>query len=170
MWIELVVLTCVMIVCTVQVDGKVKRSGIGVCRGRVDGLVSLDVPLHPASGDMAQLVTKPLVVSGDELVLNVNTGAGGMIRVEVLNTTGDALPLFSDPPTTDDWSSRDAKSSLHVEPVVTNSIAASVHWRALTNVNGGAVWRKYGLESLRGQQVKLRFHMVGAKLYSYSIL
>ena len=154
-----------------QVDGKAKRSGIGVCRGRVDGLVSLDVPLHPASGDidMALVVTKPLVVTGDELVLNVNTGAGGIIRVDVLNaTTGDALPLFSDPPTRDDGSSRrDAKSSLHVVPVVTNSIAASVHWRAQTT---NAQWRKYGLESLRGQQVKLRFHMVGAKLYSYSIL
>ena len=58
-----------------QVDGKVKRSGIGVCRGRLDGLVSLDAPLHPPSGNFSVVITKPLLVSGDSLVLNLNTGS-----------------------------------------------------------------------------------------------
>ena len=120
-----------------------------------------------------------LVVSGGELVLNVNTGAGGMIRVEVLNaTTNEPLPLFSNPRTDFSQShgrSRDdsgsVKQSPHVVPLVANSISASVQWRALTKVDGGAtVWQKYGLESLRGQQVKLRFRMVGTKLYSYSLV
>ena len=31
-------------------------------------------------------------------------------------------------------------------------------------------WQQYGLQALRGQQAKFRFLMLGAKLYSYSLL
>ena len=57
----------------------------------------LDSPLHPGGGNTSTAVTKPLAVTGDNLILNVNTGAGGFVRVEVLDSsTGEPISLFAD--------------------------------------------------------------------------
>jgi hypothetical protein len=122
------------------------------------------------SGNFSVAITKPLLVSGDDLVLNVNTGAGGVVRVEILNATDDPIPLFSD--STRDRGAFPYGDPLmnHPIPVVANSIAKTVQWHTLTKVGAKEVWQQYGLKTLRGQMVKLRFLMVGTKLYSYSFV
>jgi hypothetical protein len=150
-----------------KVDGKIKRSGIGMCRGRLDGLVSLNSPLHPPSGNVSVAITKPIVVSRTNLVLNVDTGAGGVIRVEVLNsTTSQPIPLFSDSVVDKGVFTINHENTI---PIVSNSVAKVVQWHTLIHVNGKHLRQQYGLEALRGQQVKFRFLMIGTKLYSYSL-
>ena len=66
------------------------REGIGLAIGRMDGFSALVAPLHSArggDGDGSQsqwLVTKPVAVSGTELLLNLDTGAQGVVLVEIL--------------------------------------------------------------------------------------
>ena len=150
-----------------KVHGPTKKSGIARCNGRLDGLMSLDSPLHPSDGNVSIAVTKPLTVSADDLFLNVNTGAGGVVRVEILNASDDTpLPLFSDSaPRKGGGRSENHQNTI---AIVTNSIAKKVQWHVLRSVNGVHTWETYGLQQLRGQKVKLRILMVGAKLYSYS--
>jgi hypothetical protein len=45
---------------------------------RLDGFVSLDAGFEPG-----QFTTPPMVFQGKELVLNVDTGGGGHVRVEI---------------------------------------------------------------------------------------
>ena len=150
-----------------KVDGKTKQSGIGMCRGRLDGLVSLTSPLHPPSGNVSVAITKPIVVSGTNLALNVDTGAGGVIRVEVLNSTSSQpIPLFSDSVIDKGVFTVNHENTV---PIVSNSVAKIVQWHTLIHLNGKHVRQQYGLEALHGQQVKFRFLMVGTKLYSYSL-
>ena len=67
---------------------------------RLDGFVSVQAPL---SG--GEFVTKPLIFTGDHLIMNYSTSAAGSIRVEVQDeagrpleglTLGDSIVLFGD--------------------------------------------------------------------------
>jgi len=53
---------------------------------RTDGFVSLHAPYNGG-----QFITKPLVFSGDELVVNAETGETGSIRVEIQDAVGRPL-------------------------------------------------------------------------------
>jgi len=57
---------------------------------RVDGFVSVHAP---ASG--GELVTKPLIFEGRELVVNFATAASGGIRVEIRDAGGNPIPGFT---------------------------------------------------------------------------
>ena len=57
---------------------------------RVDGFVSV----RARSGG-GELVTRPLVFSGSELVLNLSTSAAGSVRIEIQDPTGRAIPGFA---------------------------------------------------------------------------
>lgn len=106
---------------------------------RLDGFVSAD-----AAYQGGELTTVPLTFQGSRLELNIDTGALGEARVELLDAAGRTIPGFS----------RDA-----AVPVIGNSVARRVRW------NGDPA-----LGELAGKPVSLRFHLRAAKLYAFQFV
>lgn len=102
---------------------------------RLDGLASVHAPY--AGGEM---LTKPLIVGGRELVLNYATSAPGEIRVELQEPDGEPIPGYS---------------LLDGAPIVGDSVAQTVTWKLKTD-----------LSALVGKPVRIRFVMKDADLYS----
>lgn len=103
---------------------------------RVDGFVSLD---FDAAG--GRCVTASVKVDGPRLLLNVDTGALGQLRVGLLDAEGKPISGFS----TDDC-----------KVLRTNSTCAEVGWTAASD-----------LTALKGRDVRLTFIGSRAKLYSF---
>lgn len=101
---------------------------------RMDGFVSIEAPL---SG--GEILTKPLVFEGAELVLNFATSAAGNIRVEVQSPDGQPVQGFA----LDDC-----------YEIFGDALARPV------------VWKEAAIGALAGQPVRLRFVMSDADLYS----
>ncbi len=103
---------------------------------RTDGIVSVHAPY--AGGE---LVTKPIVFTGDELVVNCSTSAAGDIRVEILDA--DSRPI-------EGYTQADADGFFG------DSIDHSLTWNGKTDVS-----------PLAGKPIRLRFLLQDADLYSY---
>jgi hypothetical protein len=103
---------------------------------RVDGFVSLD--FESAGG---QCVTAPVKVDGARLLLNVDTGALGQLRVGLQDAEGKPISGFS---------ADDCKL------IRTNSTRAEVSWAGSDD-----------LAALKGRKVRLTFTGSRAKLYSF---
>ena len=102
---------------------------------RIDGFVSLNAPL---SG--GEIVTKPIVFDGTELVLNFSTSAAGNIRIEIQDPGGQPVEGFS------------------IEE------APEIFGDTLERV---APWKDgRDLAGLSGKPVRLRFVLSDADLYS----
>lgn len=102
---------------------------------RTDGFVSLNAPY--AGGECT---TKPIVFSGDEMVINASTGAAGSILVEVQDVAGTPLEHYR----LEDCSEFYGDEIAHV-----------VRWNEGSDVT-----------SLAGTAMRLRFVMRDADLYS----
>ena len=102
---------------------------------RIDGFVSVQAPL---SG--GELVTKPIVFEGKELVVNFSTGAAGSILVEMQQADGKPIPGYA---------LSDAEETFGDE------LARVVWWK------GGA-----DVSKLAGLPVRLRFVLKDADLYA----
>lgn len=102
---------------------------------RLDGFVSVNAPFKGG-----ELVTKPLLFNGEQLVLNFSTSAAGDIYVEILDEKNNPIPGFT---------------MEECEPVFGDSVDRVVKWQ------GGA-----DVSSLAGNPVKLRFKMKDADLFS----
>ena len=102
---------------------------------RLDGFASVNAPY--AGGEM---LTKPIVVTGETLVLNCATSAQGGVRVEVQTAEGEPWPGFT---------------LMEADEFVGDSIATTVKWKS------GA-----SLSSLLGKTVRLHFVMSDADIYS----
>jgi hypothetical protein len=102
---------------------------------RVDGFASVNAPL-----DGGEMITRPLRFSGAELQINYSTSAAGLVRVEIQDADGKAIPGF----TLD-----------QCEPIYGDEIARTVKWK------GGA-----SLKILAGKPVRLRFAMSDADLFA----
>lgn len=102
---------------------------------RLDGFVSAN-----AGHDGAEIVTKPLVFSGDHLELNVDCSAGGHLNAELLSADGQTLPGFT---------------LAECDRVYHNNIRKTVSWKG-----------KSSLAALAGQPVRLRLMMRDCKLYA----
>jgi len=103
---------------------------------RTDGFVAAT-----AGARAGELVTKPFVYSGKELVVNYSTSAGGSLRMEVLHEDGTALP------------------GLRLEEcaeIIGDEIERVVRWKTESR-----------LGELAGRPVRLRFVMVECDLYSF---
>lgn len=102
---------------------------------RFDGFVSVQ-----ASAAGGQLITKPLRFAGIKLTINAATTAEGRIRVEIQDTTGQAIDGFA---------------LADCQPFSGDAIEHPVTWI------GGA-----DIGSLAGKPVRLRFECQDADLYS----
>ena len=106
---------------------------------RLDGFISAD-----AAYTGGELTTRPLTFTGDRLQLNVDTGAGGVARVEIQDESGRPLPGFA---------------ASDADEINGNYIRIQPTW------NG-----KPDVASLAGRPVRLRFLMRDTKLYSFRFL
>jgi hypothetical protein len=104
---------------------------------RLDGFVSAN---FDAQG--GHCTTAPVRVTGPRLLLNVDTGALGDLRVALLDAQGKALPGFS----TEDCL-----------PVHTNATSAAVRWKERTEITG-----------LVGQEIRLAFSGSRTRLFSFT--
>ena len=86
------------------------------------------------------MTTKPLRFSGEKLVLNYWTSAGGIIRVELLDEAGKPLPGYA---------------AGDCQKIIGNEIRRVVSWGDKAN-----------LSELVGKPVRLRFRIIDADLYS----
>lgn len=109
---------------------------------RMDGFVSANAG-YPGG----ELVTKPVIFSGNRMYLNYATSGAGSIRIEFQNEKGQALPGFS----------------LEESPVLYGD-----------EIDGEVVWPRPDtrtdrapLRRISGQAVKIRFVMRDADLYAF---
>lgn len=102
---------------------------------RMDGFASVHVGADPG-----ELRTRPLRFAGKELVINYATSAGGSLRVELQDKSGDPISGFA---------LSDCRS------LVGDSIEQTVHWSKGSDVS-----------SLASQPLRLRFVMQEADLFA----
>tara|TARA_B100001123_G_scaffold414821_1_gene514724 strand:- start:2451 stop:2915 length:465 start_codon:yes stop_codon:yes gene_type:complete len=114
-------------------------SGIGRAVLRLDGFMSAD-----AGYEGGEIVTPPVQLAGNRLELNVNTGGGGSVRVEMQDENG--LPL-------DGYTLADASY------VCGNSVRMPVRWG-----------EQDGVGTLAGRPVKIRFVLRDCKFYAFQFL
>lgn len=114
---------------------------VGLATWRRDGFVSLSNASLPGLGDAGEVTTKPLDIDGDSIHVNAVVHHGGSLTVEVLDADGEPVPGLT---------ANDAT------PITGDRLAAQVKWTSTTS-----------LDDLAGQQIRLRFHLVNADLYSY---
>ena len=102
---------------------------------RTDGFASVHVGADPG-----EMLTRPLRFAGKELVINYSTSAGGSVRVELQDESGQPIP---------DFTLADSRS------LVGDAIEQQVSWK-----KGSAV------SSLAGQTVRMKFVMQDADLFA----
>ncbi|MCX7423103.1 MAG: hypothetical protein NT013_26700 [Planctomycetia bacterium] len=102
---------------------------------RTDGFASVHV-----GADVGELLTRPLRFTGKELVINYSTSAGGSVRFEVQDESGQPIPGFT---------LADSRN------LVGDAIEQPVSWKQGSDVS-----------SLSSQTVRLRFVMQEADLFS----
>ena len=102
---------------------------------RIDGFVAVNAPL--AGGEM---VTKPLLFSGDNLIINYSTSAAGSIQVEIQDAQGEPIEGYT---------------LADCPEIIGDQIEHVVTWKDQSD-----------LKSLAGKPVRLRFNLKDADLYS----
>lgn len=102
---------------------------------RTDGFVSVHAPYRGG-----EWISRPLIFSGRDLVLNFSTGAAGSLKVELQRESGEPIPGFT---------------LAEAVEQVGDEIERVISWK------DGA-----HLEAFSGQPVRLRFVMKDADLYS----
>ncbi|MFB9444744.1 hypothetical protein Dvina_46085 [Dactylosporangium vinaceum] len=112
--------------------GPGQTAKIGLATWRRDGFVSL----RNAGDEPGTVTTKPVSFTGSALHLNTAVMSGGLVKVEVLNSSGTVVATAN--------------------PVTGDQLDATVTWASGVS-----------LSSLAGQQVRFRFTVDGADLYSY---
>jgi len=103
---------------------------------RLDGFVSAR-----AAYTGGELITKPVVFAGSSLQLNVDTSAGGTVKVEMLDASGKPIDGFTE-------ADSDEINGNHIRVFVT--------WRGRPDVG-----------ALAGKPVRLRFVMRDTDLYAF---
>lgn len=107
---------------------------VGLATLRLDGFVSVE------AGTEGALITKPLIILGDTLVVNANA-EGGSLVVEVVDSQGKVVAGFA------------AEDCI---PITTDSVRHIVIWKE--NID---------CHLLQDRPIRLRFHLKQSKLYSF---
>ena len=102
---------------------------------RIDGFVSVNAPL--AGGE---IVTKPLLFSGDNLIINYSTSAAGSIQIEIQDAQGQPINGYT---------------LADCPEIIGDELEHVVTWKDQSD-----------LKSLAGKPVRLRFNLKDADLYS----
>jgi hypothetical protein len=102
---------------------------------RTDGFSSINAPYQGA-----EVLTKPLIFSGQHLIINFATSAAGSIKIEIQDDLGEPVPGYS---------------LADAHEIIGDDIARVVSWK------GSSV-----VEALAGKAVRLRIRMKDADLYS----
>lgn len=127
-----------------------EEAGIGRAVLRRDGFISAD-----AAYTGGELTTRPLVFEGSKLQLNMDSGAGGTLQVEIQDQAGNPIPGFA---------LEDA------DEINGNFLQVPARWRAEVI---GKMRRAEGdpdVGTLAGRPVRLRFVMRDARLYSFQFV
>ncbi len=103
---------------------------------RTDGFVSINAPF--AGGE---IVTRPLVFSGQQLNVNYATSAAGSLRIEIQGFAGETIPGFS---------------LADSAELVGDRVEHTVRWNNTSD-----------LSKITGQPVRLRFVLKDADLYAF---
>jgi hypothetical protein len=117
----------------------VEVTGIFRAVSRLDGFISADAPYQGGA-----LVTPPIVFTGKKLELNLDTSAGGVVRVEVQSADGKPL---------DGYTLADA------DDLNGNSVRMPVRF------NGDS-----DMGRLAGTPIRLSFQMYDCKLYAFQFV
>ena len=105
---------------------------------RLDGFVSVNAPYQGG-----QLITKPIICTGDNLAINYSTSAIGSITVELQEVHGSPIPGF------------ELENSMHI---FGDHIERTVRWKNVKN-----------LAEIRNRPIRIRFVMEkSADIYSLS--
>ena len=124
--------------------------GIGRAVLRLDGFISAD-----ADYTGGELTTRPLVFAGNRLQLNLDTGSGGSVRVELLDEDGIPIPGF------------ELKSEFEDVEIEGNHVRVLAQWPRVVD---GARRLTSDVSELAGRPVRLRFVMRNARLYSFQFI
>jgi hypothetical protein len=103
---------------------------------RMDGFVSADAGFEPGG-----FVTPPLLHAGKQLVLSVDTGGGGWLRVAFEDVAGQPLPGYA---------------LGDCDTVNGNWLRHVVSWHGNSN-----------LSALAGQPIRMKVEMRSTKLYAF---
>jgi len=120
-------------------DPKATQDEAAISRAvmRLDGFVAAE-----ADYEGGVFMTPPIRFTGSKLELNLNTGAGGMARVEILKESGEPIRGFT---------------LAESDQLNGNSVRMHASW------NGG----KTDVSALAGQAIRLRVKMRASKLYAF---
>ncbi len=102
---------------------------------RIDGFVSVNAPMKGG-----EIVTKPLIFSGKELLLNFSSSAAGSIVVELQTPDGKPIPGFTE---------KDCSE------IFGDSLSRPVHWKNDPH-----------LSQLVGKPIRIKIKLKDADLYS----
>jgi hypothetical protein len=121
-----------------EVDPAAKGRMDAVSRAilRLDGFMSAE-----SAYEGGWLITPPITFEGSRLELNLDTGAGGVARVEILDAAGKPIPGFG---------------LVHADELNGNNVRMPVSWKGSTDVT-----------ALAGKPVRLHIRMRAARLYSF---
>ena len=114
------------------------QGGSGLFRAvsRLDGFISVDTPYEGGT-----LTTPPLIFEGNQLALNIDTSAGGILRAEIQSADGKPIEGYTL-----------ADSDEHNG----NSVSMPVRFRGKSDVSG-----------LAGEPIRLHLQMYDCKLYAF---
>jgi hypothetical protein len=104
---------------------------------RIDGFTSLHAGYNPG-----EIMTRPFIFSGKNLIINFSTSAAGYIQFEFLDENKNVIAEYS---------------SDKCIPVIGNELIRRVEWKQ--------PW--VSLSDLRGRAIRMRIKMKDADLYSF---
>lgn len=116
-----------------------RDGSLGLALLRLDGFVALC-----AGEEQGSITTKPFLLEGENLELNVDARGEGKVRVELLSGSGEPIAGFSGV----DAGWIDGVDEVRFRP----------HWASQAN-----------LATLKGETVRLRIHLKNAKLYAFQV-
>ena len=71
-------------------ESNAKGSGLFRAISRLDGFISVDTPYEGGT-----LTTPPLIFEGNELAVNIDTSAGGILRAEIQSADGQSIEGYT---------------------------------------------------------------------------